>query len=227
MSPTSPIAYDHGPLRGITGRVSAPRQRTVEFSGKRRETGADKSYQDIDNMRLFAGTSLAALASLALSACGGASEPAAAPAATAEAEVAAPETTAAPAAAPAPAEPSLEFAHLPEPYKSANYAAGVRTWKLCQSCHLTAEGAGNLVGPNLHGIFGRQVASAPGFDYSPALKAETFTWTPEQLDHWLQNPSTFVRGNRMSFAGVRRESDRVAVIAWLMAETGYEAPPAE
>lgn len=178
-------------------------------------------------MRLSAGVSLAALASLALAACGGASEPAAAPAAAPVTEVAAPETAAIPAAAPAPAQPSLEFAHLPEPYRSASYAAGVRTWKLCQSCHLTKEGAGNLVGPNLHGIFGRQVAAAPGFDYSPALKAETFTWTPEQLDHWLQNPSTFVRGNRMSFAGVRKDSDRTAVIAYLMAETGYEAPPAE
>ncbi|MFN7180145.1 c-type cytochrome [Hyphomonas sp.] len=178
-------------------------------------------------MRLSAGASLAALASLALAACGGASEPAAAPAGAPVAEVAAPETAAIPAAAPAAAEPSLEFAHLPEPYRSASYAAGVRTWKLCQSCHLTKEGAGNLVGPNLHGVFGRQVASAPGFDYSPALKVETFTWTPEQLDHWLQNPSTFVRGNRMSFAGVRKEGDRTAVIAYLMAETGYEAPPAE
>jgi cytochrome c len=178
-------------------------------------------------MRLSAGVSLAALASLALAACGGPSEPAAAPAAAPVTEVVAPETAAIPAAAPAPAEPSLEFAHLPEPYRSASYAAGVRTWKLCQSCHLTKEGAGHLVGPNLHGIFGRQVATAPGFDYSPALKAETFIWTPEQLDHWLQNPSTFVRGNRMSFAGVRKESDRTAVIAYLMAETGYEAPPAE
>lgn len=176
-------------------------------------------------MRLSAGTSLAALASLALAACGGASDAPAAPAAAPAAETSAPEPVSAPAAA--PAEPSLEFAHLPEPYKSANYAAGARTWKLCASCHLTKEGAGNLVGPNLHGVFGRQVATAPGFDYSPALKAETFTWTPEQLDEWLQNPSTFVRGNRMSFAGVRKESDRVAVIAWLMAETGYETPAAE
>lgn len=173
-------------------------------------------------MRLFAGASLAALASLVLAACGGASDAPAAPQQAAETPVAA-----APAAADTPAEPSLEFAHLPAPYNEASYAAGARTWKLCQSCHLTAEGAGNLVGPNLHGVFGRQVATAPDFDYSPALKAETFIWTPEQLDHWLQNPSTFVRGNRMSFAGVRRESDRLAVIAWLMAETGYQAPGSE
>ena len=169
-------------------------------------------------MRFF----VSALLSLSvLSACGGANEPAApAPAA---APVIAPvtETT-----APAPAEPSLEFTALPAPYNTASYAAGNRTWKLCQSCHLTAEGAGNLVGPNLHGLFGRQVASEPGFDYSPALKAETFTWTPEQLDHWLANPRTFVPGNRMSFSGVRKPEDRLAVIAYLMVQSGYTAPEA-
>eukprot|EP00558_Chaetoceros_sp_UNC1202_P013527 CAMPEP_0197254814 /NCGR_PEP_ID=MMETSP1429-20130617/69991_1 /TAXON_ID=49237 /ORGANISM="Chaetoceros sp., Strain UNC1202" /LENGTH=30 /DNA_ID= /DNA_START= /DNA_END= /DNA_ORIENTATION= len=28
----------------------------------------------------------------------------------------------------------------------------------------------------------------------------------------------------MSFAGVRKEKDRLAVIAYIMAETGYETP---
>ena len=137
-----------------------------------------------------------------------------------------------PAQAPAPVQPGMpspEFASLPAPYNGADYAAGLRTWKLCQSCHLTAEGAGHLVGPNLHAMFGRKVASAEGFAYSPALAAETFIWTPEQLDNWLQNPRTFVPGNRMSFSGVRRESDRLAVIAYLMVQTGYtgEAEPSE
>lgn len=121
-------------------------------------------------------------------------------------------------------EPGLEFADLPPPYNSASYSAGRRTWKLCQSCHLTAEGAGHLVGPNLHGLFERRVAAAPGFEYSPALKAETFNWTPEQLDQWLASPRGFVPGNRMSFAGVRKPEDRVAVIAFLMLETDYSAP---
>ena len=167
-----------------------------------------------------------AIASIAvLTACGGASETAAAPAspATSEPVVAIAET---PAPAAVPDEPSAEFAALPEPYKSASYSAGMRTFKLCQSCHLTAEGAGSLVGPNLFGLFGRQVASAPGFDYSPALKAETFIWTPEQLDHWLANPGTFVPGNRMTFSGVRKPADRTAVIAYLMTQTGFAATEA-
>jgi cytochrome c len=173
-------------------------------------------------MRIFVS---AALALTVVAACGG-------PAETAPAAEAAP-ATAPVTAAPAPVaagEPSPEFAALPAPYNTASYAAGNRTWKLCQSCHLTAEGAGSLVGPNLHGLFGRQVASAPNFDYSPALKAETFTWSPELLDHWLANPRTFVPGNRMSFSGVRKPEDRLAVIAYLMVQTGYVAPeeaPAE
>ena len=180
-------------------------------------------------MRFPNAAPLALIAALALAACGDSD-----PAPASPAEPAATSAAATPSAAPAalaavPGEPSPEFASLPAPYNTANYAVGARTWKLCQSCHLTAEGAGHLVGPNLHGIFGRQVATSEGFAYSPALQAETFIWTPEQLDHWLENPRTFVPGNRMSFSGVRREADRLGVIAYLMVETGYqgEAAPAE
>lgn len=174
----------------------------------------------------FSAAPLALIAALTLAACGGADPaPATPPAEPAATEPAAPAPAPATPAA-APGEPSPEFASLPAPYNTANYAAGARTWKLCQSCHLTAEGAGNLVGPNLHGIFGNQVATVEGFAYSPALQAETFIWTPELLNDWLENPRTFVPGNRMSFSGVRREADRLGVIAYLMVETGYETEAA-
>lgn len=175
-------------------------------------------------MRVSLPASLTALALLALAGCGGADTTPEAKDAPASAPASETVKPAAPAAA--PGTPSAEFAALPEPYRSASYSVGRRTAQLCQSCHLNAEGAGNLVGPNLHGLFGRQVASVEDFDYSPAMLAEDFIWTPEQLDHWLANPGTFIKGNRMTFSGVRKEADRTAVIAYLMVETGYE-PPAD
>lgn len=184
-------------------------------------------------MRLsLVSASLVVLAGMT-AACGGSGEPAKptepaaeTPAATPEPApepAAAPETTeaAAPAAAPA-ADPSAAFADLPEPYNTADYARGRRTFKLCQSCHTTAEGAGALVGPNLYGLFGREAGKQPGFAYSDALKAADFTWTPDKVDHWLENPQTFLKGNRMTFAGVRNPEDRKAVVAYLMTETGYK-----
>lgn len=172
----------------------------------------------------------AAIAALAMiAACGGSGsdEPASAPAASETPAVAPASETPAPAPAPvaaAPGEPSPEFASLPAPYNTADYARGKRTFKLCQSCHLTAEGAGNLVGPNLHGLFGREVGSVEGFAYSDALEDADFIWEPHHLDEWLTNPRAYLPGNRMSFAGVRKPEDRMGLIAYLMLETGYTAP---
>ena len=169
-------------------------------------------------------SSLAVAAIVLLTACGGSDAPetdtpaAEAPPAKAPAE-------AAPAAAPAEAavDAVSPFAALPAPYNTADYARGRRTWKPCQSCHITAEGGGNLVGPNLHGLFGREAGTLEGFAYSPALQEADFIWTPDKVDHWLENPRTFLPGNRMTFAGVRKPDDRLAVVAYLMSETGFTA----
>ena len=169
-------------------------------------------------------SSLAVAAIVLLTACGGSDAPAndtpaeEAPPAKAPAE-------AAPAAAPAEAavDAVSPFAALPAPYNTADYARGRRTWKLCQSCHIKAEGGGNLVGPNLHGLFGREAGTLEGFAYSPALQEADFIWTPDKVDHWLENPRTFLPGNRMTFAGVRKPDDRLAVVAYLMSETGFTA----
>ncbi|MEO0450144.1 MAG: cytochrome c family protein [Pseudomonadota bacterium] len=138
------------------------------------------------------------------------------------------EATSTPTEAPAPAETvetaaSEAFAALPEPYKSADYNRGRRTFKLCQSCHTIAEGGPNLVGPNLYGMFGREIGAVEGFGYSKAIEESDIVWTPEILSQWLESPRNFLPGNRMSFAGVRKDEDRTAVIAYIMSETGYVA----
>lgn len=127
-----------------------------------------------------------------------------------------------PVAAPAETEATENpFSALPAPYNEANYSRGRSTFKLCQSCHTLTEGGPNLVGPNLYGLFGRQVGSVEGFSYSSAVQGADFTWSPEKLNEWLTSPRDFLPGNNMSFAGVRKPSDRDNVIAYIMLETGY------
>ncbi|MEM6652160.1 MAG: cytochrome c family protein [Pseudomonadota bacterium] len=126
----------------------------------------------------------------------------------------------APVEAPA-VELSDAFAALPEPFASADFNRGRRTFKLCQSCHTLNEGGQNLVGPNLYGVFGREIGGVDGYTYSKAVQESDIIWTPEILAEWLESPRNFLPGNKMSFAGVRRAEDRTAVIAYIMAETGY------
>ncbi|MEO0548541.1 MAG: TIR domain-containing protein [Pseudomonadota bacterium] len=114
---------------------------------------------------------------------------------------------------------SNSLARFPEPYASADLARGARTFRLCQSCHTLDAGGPNLVGPNLYGLFGSNVGFADGFQYSEALREADFTWTPELLNEWMESPRSFLPGNLMSFAGVRRETDRTALLAYLMIET--------
>lgn len=132
-----------------------------------------------------------------------------------------PSTPAAAPAAPAPDTEALQaaIAALPAPYNEATYEAGRRVFAQCRSCHTIEAGAPNRVGPNLHGVFGREIGSLDGFNYSQAVQDANFVWDAAQLDHWLANPQTFLPGNRMAFAGVRNETQRRDLIAYLMVES--------
>ncbi len=96
---------------------------------------------------------------------------------------------------------------------------GARVFQRCSVCHTIAEGGPNMVGPNLHGMFGKTVGFQDGFAYSDAVKDADFVWTPELLDEWLAKPREFLPGNRMAFAGIPNADDRAALITYLQAET--------
>lgn len=137
---------------------------------------------------------LASLAALSLAACGSPE-----PAPTAE-------TDAAPAVATdvASAEPTAEM--------------GEQIFKRCVACHTVDKGGRNGVGPNLHGVVGRAVASVAGFSYSGAMKAKGGVWDEATLDAYLKAPAQALPGGRMAFAGIPQEAERKAVILYLAAQ---------
>ena len=124
---------------------------------------------------------------------------------------------------PTAAEKAVMLAALPAPYNTADLDNGRRAFARCRSCHTLTEGGSNMTGPNLWGVFGRVVGTHPGFNYSAPVKAAGFTWDAERLDHWLENPRTFLPGNKMTFPGLPDAADRRDVIAFLKVETGYVA----
>lgn len=102
---------------------------------------------------------------------------------------------------------------------------GAKAFRKCQACHTLEEGGANRIGPNLWGMFSRPVAGVEGFRYSNGMQAkaeELETWTDEALDAYLTRPRDFVPGTNMAFAGIRKDSERADLIAYLKQETGAE-----
>jgi len=94
-------------------------------------------------------------------------------------------------------------------------ARGKRLFLQCSSCHANAETTVVKIGPNLKGVFGRHVASQPGYAYSAALKSQSFDWDDVMLDRWLTAPNEVAPGTTMAFIGLPSVEDRKAVIAYL------------
>ena len=105
------------------------------------------------------------------------------------------------------------------PYSDADISNGEAIALYCRTCHTLEAGGMHMLGPNLNGFFGRSAGTGAGYGYSKVLKEADFVWTPRALDAWLSQPSRFLPGNRMAFAGVRSTSDRADLIAYLLHTT--------
>ena len=108
----------------------------------------------------------------------------------------------------------------------ADLARGERSFKAkCASCHTIDQGGANGTGPNLYATMGAAKQSHTGFNYSGALGNTEGDWSWERMDAWLENPSSYARGTSMAFAGLKRDEERAAVLAYL-ASYSPDAPAA-
>lgn len=107
-------------------------------------------------------------------------------------------------------------ADITELLKMASADDGMKVAKACAACHSFDKGGANKVGPNLYSIVGAPHAHAEGFAYSSVLKGmHNVTWTENNLNEFLYNPKGYAKGTKMAFAGVKKDADRAALIAYL------------
>jgi len=130
------------------------------------------------------------------------------------------------AAPAAPAGPEPIFAML----ASADLGQGEKVFKKCASCHDVEKDGPNKTGPNLYGIVGANFAHRSDFSYSDGMANHGSAWGFEELNAFLYKPRDYIDGTKMSFGGLKKASDRAAVIAWLNSKSDSPLPfpdPAE
>jgi len=98
----------------------------------------------------------------------------------------------------------------------------------CASCHTVDARLGSRAGPGLYNVVGRKAAAVAGYNYTDALSkagAAGKTWTREELDVFLRDPSKDVPGTTMPI-GIADGKARAAVIDYLAAQSGKAASTA-
>jgi cytochrome c len=114
-----------------------------------------------------------------------------------------------------PVDPIL-FGTVADPL--APYAGdhGADIFRACVACHTLGANQANRAGPTLAGIFGRRIATLPGYDFSEALKRLDIVWTPETVSRLFEiGPSAYTPGTKMPEQRIGSEQDRAALVQFL------------
>jgi cytochrome c len=105
-----------------------------------------------------------------------------------------------------PKDPLAEFAGDP----------GAQVFRACIACHALRPDEGNRAGPNLHGLFGRRIATLTGYNFSPALKRLDIVWTAETVARLFElGPAAYTPGTKMPEQLISRQEDRDALVRFL------------
>jgi len=115
---------------------------------------------------------------------------------------------------------------MARPTDAANRFAdhpGAEVFRACSACHTLGPDDGNRAGPTLHGVIGRRIGTAPGYDYSPALRAMSIVWTKDTIAALFDvGPNAYTPGTKMPEQRVVDPDDRKALVDFIAKVTGAE-----
>jgi cytochrome c len=93
---------------------------------------------------------------------------------------------------------------------------GAEIFRACVACHTLGAEQANRAGPTLAGIFGRRIATLPGYNFSEALKRLDIVWTPETVSRLFEvGPAAYTPGTKMPEQRIGSERDRAALVQFL------------
>ena len=109
-------------------------------------------------------------------------------------------------------------------FASTSASEGAKVFKKCAACHSINQGGANKIGPALWGVLGKKAGSVPEYKYSKAMAEHGKTWSFEEMNNFLIKPKDWVKGTKMSFAGLKKDKDRAAVILYMNENTSIPLP---
>jgi len=93
---------------------------------------------------------------------------------------------------------------------------GAEVFRACVACHTLSAEEGPRAGPTLGGIFGRKIATLPGYNFSEALKKLDIVWTPETVSKLFEvGPMAYTPGTKMPEQQIGSAEDRAALMTFL------------
>jgi len=104
-------------------------------------------------------------------------------------------------------------------FTSTSAAEGEKIFKKCTACHSISQNGANKIGPALWGVLGRKAGSLQNYKYSKAMIAYGKSWSFEEMNGFLIKPKDWVKGTKMSFAGIKNAKERAAVILYMNKNT--------
>jgi len=109
-------------------------------------------------------------------------------------------------------------------FASASAADGAKIFSKCKACHSIAKEGGNKIGPALWGVLGRKAGSLSDYKYSKAMTAYGKSWSFEEMNGFLTKPKEWVKGTKMSYAGLKSAKDRASLILYMNENTDNPLP---